>query len=199
MSVTVIGSISSIYYTQNMYNGLKSMYENDVLGANYIQISRIALINIENSQKALLISEAQEDIEKHIENIKSFEKELTENIYQADPLFNGPKGKTNIIEAENSAKSYISIIEKIIDLHKSNQKKRAVSVSLFDANSAYSNLDQLLNRMDDYKQEKNLKFYSTSVFVYKVNLCISFFLLLGSVIIRIIFYNKQKKENRNCK
>jgi len=199
MSVTLIGSISSIYYTQNVYNGLKSMYENDLLGANYIQISRIALVNIENSQKTLLISESGKDIEKNIQKIQYFEQELMGNIMRADPLFGSPKGKVYITEAAKSARAYITIIAKIIDLNSANQKKKALSISLNEANIASGKLDHLLDRMDDYKQEKNLKFYSTSVFVYKANLAISFLLLTGSVIIRIIFYRKQKKGNKNCK
>jgi hypothetical protein len=194
MGVTLISSISSIYYTQNLYNGLKSMYENDLLGANYIQISRIALINVENYQKTLLISETTKDIEKSVERIKYFEHELLGNIFQADPLFNTPNGKIYINEAEVSAKTYISIVDRIIALHKSRQKNSAVSVSMNDANTAYSKLDALLNRMDDYKQEKNIKFYSTSVTVYKINLVVIFILFVGSVIIRIIFYKNQKKK-----
>jgi hypothetical protein len=175
------------------------MYENDLLGANYIQISRIALVNIENSQKTLLISESGKDIEKNIQKIQYFEQELMGNIMRADPLFGSPKGKVYITEAAKSARAYITIIAKIIDLNSANQKKKALSISLNEANIASGKLDHLLDRMDDYKQEKNLKFYSTSVFVYKANLAISFLLLTGSVIIRIIFYRKQKKGNKNCK
>ena len=191
--ISIISSISSIVFTLKMYNGLKLMYEQDLVGANYVQTARIILLNIENTQKTFLLNENGKDSAKIIENIYALKKNFYDLIMRADPLFSSRLGKIYFSDATASIEKYFQIIDRLIEANKNNRKK-SISISLNEANMAYKDLDAKLDRLDNIKQKKNLKFYSTAIIIFQTNLILIILILLISMIIRIYIYNRQKKN-----
>jgi hypothetical protein len=193
LTITVIGSLSSIYFTVNISNGIRNMYENDLAGANYIQSARIDLLNIENEQKIILLDENNASIEKNIGIMMSYKNQFNGHMKKAEPLFASKAGRKYFDDAMLSSDNYFKIIDEFLDDLKKD-KKKAVMLTLTEVNNISLELDQKLDRLDNYKQTKNLNSYSTVSIIFQTNLLIIVLILLISIIIRIYLFINQKKQ-----
>ena len=193
MSVTIISSITSIYYTLHILNALKNMYELDVVGANYTQKAIVNRLNIENELKTIILNDKNESIEKNIDNIKSFKNDFFDNMEKAEPLFTSDTGKKYFKDAKISADKYFKIIDAFL-IDSSQDKKKSALKSLKESSKVGKDLHQKLDGLDNFKQRKNLNFDSTIIIIFQTNLLIIVSILLISIIIRIVLYINQKKQ-----
>jgi hypothetical protein len=192
LSVTIISSISSIYFTLHISNSLKNMYELDIAGAHFIQKALVNRLNSGNELKIILLDEKNESEQRKIDNIISYKNEFLKNMENAEPLFSSDTGKKYFKDAKISSEKYFKIIDALLSVIKDG-KKETVLKSLKSETKAGLDLDQKLERMDNLKQRKNLKFYSTLIIILQTNLLIIVSILLISIVVRILFFIKQKK------
>lgn len=191
--ITIISSVSSILYTQNLYNGLK-VNENDQMGANYILDARIDLLKIEQNHKNLLICDDTKASAAYLAQINSLKSGILLDLNKADPTFLHKKGREFLEDAKKLSDNYMKDLDHLISLVKMNSIASARRFSLTYVSSNYTQLDSVLNRMDNFKQDRNLQFYKTVIVIYQINLSIMIMILITTLTARVLlFVNRRKK------
>jgi hypothetical protein len=195
--ISLFSSINTINYTSGFYTDLKTMYEKNLIGQNYIQISRVYLLYCDRELNHFLMAGDTAGRYSAIINIKKFKQSFVENIKITEPTYNSPEGKNHMAGMKEAQLEYFTLLEKIIGEYKKGGATpdfRAFGELI----SKFDRLDKLLDRLDDIKQENDLLVYKKIINEHETALLISVLVLVGSIIFRVILLIRNHNKGNNC-
>jgi len=197
--LALLSSINTLYYTNDFYHDLKIMYEKDWIGQNHIQIARVYLLYSERELNHLLLAKSIREKETALSNISRFKQNFTENINIAEPLYYGTNGKRIINEMKDVYNEYFRLVDSVAEHHSFSIENREIP-ALKDLMLKFDQLDNLLNKLDDLKQEKDLRIYKKIIDEQEYIMTISVLVLIGTIIFRIIILiqNKKRDKSNSC-
>jgi hypothetical protein len=192
--VSIFSSISTINYTNGVYTDLKTMYEKDIIGQNYIQTTRVYLLYCDREFNHFMLAKDEKIKVSTQVNIIKFKKGFLENMRNAKPLYYSTEGKSLMIKVEKAQQEYFELLEGKVEKVKQGQIK--VELTNFeDLTAKFNQLDELLRRLDNIKKRNDLHIYRNFINAHKMNIFISVILLIGSIIFRaVIVIRKHRKH-----
>jgi len=109
--VSIFSSISTINYTNGVYTDLKTMYEKDIIGQNYIQTTRVNLLYCDREFSHFLLAKDETIKASTLANTIKFKKGFRENMKNAKPLYYSTEGKSLLIKVEKAQQEYFELLE----------------------------------------------------------------------------------------
>lgn len=195
--VTIASSFSSIIYTQNLYNGLKTMYQKDILGANTVQKARYDLLSCDNCLKSIMLrSQLKQDVAQELNQLSKSRASFLTNLDKADPLFKGRKSQELLNNTRATSAEYFKLVDLILTQLQSTPEFETEEISLNETEAVFQKAEALLRKMDNLKQNRNLSFYKTTLIVYQTNIAILGIVLALSIAVRVALYWKTIKTTK---
>jgi hypothetical protein len=193
VAIAIIGGINTIRYVYIMQNDLRSWYENDLLGQNSIQVARINLMNIDRDLKALLLSRDPAKMKATTKNISRHRSNFIKQIEIARALFTSPKDMRYIKTSLSLSNEYLGMLDRIMA---SNNAARTAEIARTNADMSakFEKIDAVMDKLDDIKQEKDLRIFRTIISQNEITMGISVLILVITIIIRAIQLSASRKK-----
>jgi Four helix bundle sensory module for signal transduction len=196
--IAIISSINTILFINRMQNDLQTMYEKDLIGQNNIQIARVNLIYLDREIKELILQKDYEAQNKSLDNINGYRQNILEHISIAEPTYTG-RNKQFFKEMKNTHDDYMKLLES--NIYKIKELKNAkVAAEIINIDNEmktnFVKLDNLLNRLDDIKQQKDIRIYKNIIVTNNITLIITILVLFGTIGVRFILYLIDKRKNQ---
>jgi hypothetical protein len=194
--VTAISLFSSIFTLRNissLQHELQVMYERNVIGQNSIQLVRVRLLMVDRDVAKLFV--VGNDAGKRImaEGILRDEEQIKTLMANSSRFFVSGMTFNTFRESEKSLSHYFAIVNKVIDLTKKTDKEEAGAIVLGEMKANLEKLDHLLDQLDDFKVQHDIKLYKRIVNQLNLSLVVTFLVLLGTIIIRLHLYRRRAK------
>jgi hypothetical protein len=191
----LISSINTIRYVYVMQKDLRTWYEKDLVGQNSVQIARVNLLNMDRDLKAVLLGRSPDETGKLLSNISKNRKIFVKQMTIARPLFTTKKAAEQLETVYRRSREYLGILDAIMFLHGPGREE-ALYRSYADITARFEEIDRELNKLDDFKQEKDLRVFQNIIAQNEAMMVISFAVLILSIIFRLIQFSAiRKKKN----
>jgi hypothetical protein len=194
--VTAISLFSSIFTLRNissLQHELQVMYERDFIGQNSVQLVRVRLLMVDRDVATLFL--VRNDAGKRImaESILKDEEQIKMLMTNSSRFFASDITFSTFKESEKFLSHYFELVNKVIDLSKKTDKEEAGTIVLGEMKVNLEKLDHLLDQLDDFKVQHDIKLYKRIVNQLNLSLVVTFLVLLGTIMIRLHLYRRRAK------
>jgi hypothetical protein len=191
--IAVIGSISTIRYIYVMQQDLRTWYEKDLVGQNSVQIARVNLLNLDRDLKVLLLAGGSGKMESTMSNIRRHRDNFITQIATARPLFTSKRDSRYIESVFRLSKEYLDKLNAIM-VSSDAARLQEISRNYADMSAKFDEIDRVLDKLDDIKQEKDLQVFRTIISQNEITMGITMVILVITIIVRAIHLSVVKKR-----
>mgnify|MGYP000877811984 CR=1 FL=1 len=167
--ITAFIGFTGLSNMSNINGMLNSMYENELQGISYLKEANVNLIYFGRAQNNFLLASSTSERERHLGRMGEYEKQLKQFLEKAKPLIHTDQGKELFAEFDRQWKEYSEVVDKVIELGKSEDlatKRQSVELAQTSARAKSDLIDTLLTRLARMKEAIGKEAYDQSDVAY---------------------------------
>jgi hypothetical protein len=194
--VTAVSLFSSIFTLRNissLQHELQIMYERDFIGQNSMQLVRVRLLMVDRDVAKLFVVRGDSSKRIMAEGILKDEKQINMLMTNSSRFFDSGATFDTFREAEKSLSHYFAIVNRVIGLTNKSDNEEVGTIVSGEMKANLEKLDRLLEQLDDFKVQHDIKLYKRIVNQLDLSLVVTLLVLLGTIIIRVHLYRKRAK------
>jgi hypothetical protein len=196
--IALIGSISTIRYIYTMKKDLQTWYDKDLVGQNSIQIARVNLLNLDRDLKGLLLAKNKSEIHKILERAHKHRTIFLVQMAVARPHFTSKKSISELDTVFQLSGEYMQILDEIMPRY--DVGSRAVLMREYrDMARRFETIDRVLDKLDDMKQENDLRVFKKIIRQNEATMVVSSSVLILTILFRIIQFSANRKKKKSIK
>jgi len=167
---------------ENVNQNVETMYNEQLLGINYIKDAQYNLALVQRAEKNVLLSESVNEKKEHIMH---FDKMYTEGIYANLESYSVIVNSNKINEVTEKIDKFKQLQSKSIDLSISGQDENALKVSM-DGLTLSNEIDSLLKAIIGEKAEDAKHHYMNSLEMYSSSVKLVMMVFVIAVVISLL-------------
>ena len=191
--IAVVGSASTIRYVYVMQKDLRMWYEKDLVGQSSVQIARVNLLNLDRDLKVLLLAGGPGKMESTMKNIRRHRDIFITQMDTARPLFTSKRDSRYIESVFRLSKEYLDKLDMVMNSSDATRLQE-ISRNYAGMSAKFEEIDRVLDKLDDIKQEKDLQVFHTIISQNELTMAVSLIILVISIIVRTIHLSVVKKR-----
>jgi hypothetical protein len=194
--VTAISLFSSVFTLKNissLQHDLQTMYERDFIGQNSMQLVRVRVLMVDRDVAKMFILGDIAGRRIMAESILKDEEQIRVLMTNSARFFVSGAISNTFRESENSLSHYFAIVNRVTELLKKADMGEAGAILAGEMKTSLEKLDHLLEQLDDFKVQHDLKLYKRIVNQLNLSLVVTLLVLSGTIIIRLHLYRKRAK------
>jgi hypothetical protein len=169
------------------------MYERDFIGQNSVQLVRVRLLMVDRDVAKLFLVRNYAGKRTMTESIFKDEEQIKMLMTNSGRFFVSGITFNTFKESEKYLSHYFAIVNKVVDLSKKTDKEEAGAIVLGEMKANLEKLDHLLDQLDDFKVQHDIKLYKRIVNQLNLSLVVTFLVLFGTIMIRLHLYRRRAK------
>ena len=194
--MTAVSLFSSIFTLRNissLQHDLQVMYERDFIGQNSMQLVRVRLLMVDRDVAKLLVLRNDSGRRIMTEGIIREEEQIKMLMTNSGRFFASGMTSNTFMESQKSLSRYFAIVNKVMGRYRKTENEEAGAIALGEMKTSLEKLDHLLEQLDDFKVQHDIKLYKRIVNQLNLSLVVTLLVLLGTVIIRLHLYRRRAK------
>jgi len=182
MLLTLVSCAFSIHYLSTLEANLKDVYENDVRGADSIQLASTTVAAIESAAKDQLIETSGAALARSRAEVRALAARLKQSVNGADSRFYTPKARQAYLTAKDHLAAYLDTLESFI------AKPTSDPATLAKVQSATDALQRDFDLLIANRIANSRKGIADLFFQLRFSLAVTIGILVVSIGVRLVLY-----------
>jgi methyl-accepting chemotaxis protein len=162
------------------------MYERELLGLSYIKEANIQLINVQRSERGLLLASTAADRRTFAERGEQQAAAMKDYLERARPLFATERGRAALTKLDKAWDEYYAVHKRVIEMAQREdlqQSRESVALALGEGRAKASAVDELMTELAGFKAEQAGEAAALTTQIYRSARTLMLFLVVAGVLI----------------